>query len=103
MIEAFNHSIYLIFNALQARDWVIGEKANFWVYIIWRGRDFLHQTQGLISVLLPRGRHWLRLVNHILKGEETYADTTNELTLMTSPPFTAGGSALVLNSLSFRT
>ena len=51
----------------------------------------------------PGGRHWLRLVNHILKGEETYADTTNELTLMTSPPFTAGGSALVLNSLSFRT
>ena len=28
-------------------------------------------------------------------GKETYADTTNELTLMTSPPFTAGRSALV--------
>ena len=38
VIEASSHSIFHRVNKLQRRDWVIGKKANFWVYIIRSGR-----------------------------------------------------------------
>ena len=38
VIEASSHSICHGVNKLQRCDWVIGKKANFWVYIIRSGR-----------------------------------------------------------------
>ena len=41
---AFNHSISLIFKAIQARDCVIGEKATIWENRVFEGhsRDLAH-------------------------------------------------------------
>ena len=49
MIEAFNHSICLIFNALQARDWVIGKKAGIWVE---EGDCFYSRWHKLVRILV---------------------------------------------------